>query len=79
MKRTKSKVHIGVQVWYPSDVKTPADRQAFLRTQSMPMPLRALMPCGKVYVFFHLEDIPIEDMECECGDRSHWLVLWRGC
>lgn len=35
-----------------------------------------LMPCGYLYVLASMEDIPLVDTPCPCGNPEHWLVKW---
>ena len=40
------------------------------------LPLTIEMPCGEVATYETLEDIPLVDTPCPCGDPDHWSVRW---
>ena len=34
------------------------------------------MPCGNSITYPDVEDIPMEDIPCSCGDLTHWFVKY---
>lgn len=75
MRKTKTPV-IGLQVWVPRNL---SDRKAYLAREIVPYfkGFRIVMPCGKVYFFLEPYSIPLIDVNCECRNPYHWLVVWR--
>lgn len=41
------------------------------------LPFTIGLPCGETITCKTLEDIPLEDLPCPCGDPNHWLVRWE--
>lgn len=41
------------------------------------LPFTIGLPCGKTITCKTLEDIPLEDLPCPCGDPNHWLIRWE--
>lgn len=40
------------------------------------IPFKYPMPCGKVYTFLNMMDLPEEDLPCTCGNPKHWFVKY---
>ncbi len=40
------------------------------------LPITLTMPCGNFITYPDVEDIPMEDVLCPCGDSTHWLVKY---
>ncbi len=39
-------------------------------------PLRTELPCGNVAEYQTLDDVPMTDVPCPCGDPAHWFVRY---
>ncbi len=35
------------------------------------------MPCGSTIVYPDIDDVPMENIPCPCGDTTHWLVRYE--
>ena len=35
------------------------------------------LPCGTVFEYQSLEDIPADDTPCPCGDPTHWMIWYE--
>ncbi len=40
-------------------------------------PVQYTLPCGNVARYETLDDVPMEDVPCPCGDPTHWFVQYR--
>lgn len=60
-------------------------REAFLKGCQLDehgnMPYTIMMPCGDSITYPDIDDIPMKDVPCSCGDPTHWFVKfadeWR--
>ena len=61
-------------------------RRQFLRTAFLSgsqldkhgnMPFTITMPCGSSITYPDVDDIPIRDVPCPCGNSTHWLVKYE--
>jgi len=34
-------------------------------------------PCGEVFEVQNKEDMPLEDVPCTCGDKSHFFIKYK--
>lgn len=41
------------------------------------MSMTFTMPCGKVIHFNDIDEIPMADVPCSCGDPTHWFVKYN--
>ncbi len=40
-------------------------------------PLTVEMPCGKIKVYFTIEEFPDKTVKCDCGSDYHYYVEYR--
>lgn len=71
---------IGVCLSYPKghlkDVLDAIDeevRKKITKDSSEPY-LAVTLPCGERYIVETLEDFPVEDVVCSCGDKDHYFI-----
>ena len=36
----------------------------------------SLEPCGGQATYRTIEEVPLVDVPCPCGDPNHWLIKW---
>lgn len=70
----------GLYISYKDEIGLlPPSRQELLRMiqEQLNLPLTIEMPCSEVATYESLEDIPLVDTPCPCGDPDHWSVRWE--
>lgn len=71
--------HIGIKISCVnfSIGKAPSREGLLLMIQEQfKLPFTIKLPCGESITCETLEDVPLEDTPCPCGDPNHWLVRW---
>ncbi len=50
----------------------------FTREELSPLfPFDFKMPCGFLGKYQSLDEVPLEDVPCPCGNPQHWFVRYR--
>ena len=45
--------------------------------QGHDMPIQVSMPCRTTVLWEQVDDVPLVDTPCPCGDERHWVVKYE--
>lgn len=71
--------YIGLHVSCRDELGVVSSRREFLEVfqEQFKLPFTIKMPCGEAIACEALEDIPLVDVPCPCGNPNHWLIRWE--